>query len=299
LQFIANAAYMIDFPEALQIQFATYIDAIVLWLTKNYSHIFDAIRDGILFVLNGIESFLVWIPWALVILIVFLLGWRLKSLLSGIIYTILVTFIGALGLWDLMMYTLAIVLVSVVIALVIGIPCGILISANNILEKISRPILDAMQTLPSFVYLIPAVMFFSMGKVPAVFATTVYALPPIVRLTNLGIRGVNAEMVEAARSFGSTYWQVLLKVQLPQALPSIMAGMNQTTMMAMSMVVTASMIGAKGLGNEVLIALNRLEIGRGFESGVAIVIIAVVIDRLFQASVSKSKKSAQINQEEA
>lgn len=286
------------FPEAISFEFGIYIDAFVKWLTQNYSGFFEAIRDAILVVLNGIEAFLVWIPWWLVIALIFLLGWRIQSLVSGIVFAALVTLIGALGLWELMMLTLAIVLVSVVIAILIGIPTGILLSSSKTLETVVKPLLDAMQTIPSFVYLIPAVMLFSLGKVPAVFATTVYALPPVIRLTNHAIRNVNAEMVEAAKSFGSSYWQTLIKVQLPQALPTIMTGINQTTMMAMSMVVIASMIGAKGLGMEVLMATNRLEIGKGFEAGLSIVILAIIIDRLFQGSVNKSRKRAHINNSE-
>jgi glycine betaine/proline transport system permease protein len=183
--------------------------------------------------------------------------------------------------------TVAIVLTSVVISLLIGIPIGIIMTYNRHLDAVMKPILDGMQTMPSFVYLIPAIILFDLGKVPAVFATTIYAVPPVIRLTNLGIRRVPKEMVEAAESFGSSRWQLLTKVQLPQALPTIMAGINQTTMMALAMVVIASMIGAKGLGMEVLIAINRIDIARGFESGLSIVFLAIIIDRISQGIANR------------
>jgi len=183
--------------------------------------------------------------------------------------------------------TVAIVLTSVVISLLIGIPIGIIMTYNRHLDAVMKPILDGMQTMPSFVYLIPAIILFDLGKVPAVFSTTIYAVPPVIRLTNLGIRRVPKEMVEAAESFGSSRWQLLTKVQLPQALPTIMAGINQTTMMALAMVVIASMIGAKGLGMEVLIAINRIDIARGFESGLSIVFLAIIIDRISQGIANR------------
>lgn len=195
-----------------------------------------------------------------------------------------------MGLWQLMLETISLVIASVLISLCIGFPIGVLVSGSDKANQASRPILDAMQTMPTFVYLIPAVMFFGLGQVPAVIATTIYAVPPVIRLTSHAIRQVDAEVVEAARSFGSTWGQTLIKVQIPQALPTIMAGVNQTIMMAVAMVVTCAMIGAKGLGMEVLIGINRLEIGRGFTSGVAIVIVAIIIDRLTQGfSVAKKQ----------
>lgn len=280
---------MNNFPDFLKLNIGIYVEEFIKWLTRNCGDFFNAQRDVTLAVLNAVESVLLWIPWWAVIIVVFVAGWRLKKLTSGIIYALLLVIAGSFGFWDLMMYTLAIVLVSVVVSLLIGIPIGILMASYKRFEAVLKPLLDAMQTMPSFVYLIPAVMFFSMGKVPAVFATTIYAIPPVTRLTNLAIRQVDSEMVEAARSFGSTSWQLLVKVQLPQALPTIMTGINQTTMMAMSMVVVCSMIGAKGLGMEVLVAINRLEIGRGFESGLVIVFMAIIIDRISQALSNRFK----------
>jgi glycine betaine/proline transport system permease protein len=170
--------------------------------------------------------------------------------------------------------------------LLVGLPLGIAMSKNQRTEKFLKPILDGMQTMPSFVYLIPAVMLFGLGRVPAVFATTIYAVPPLIRLTYLGITNVDAEVIEAGKSFGSTARQMLLKIELPQALPTIMTGVNQTTMMAMAMVVISSMIGAEGIGSEVLVSIRRLEVGRGFQAGFAIVFLAIVLDRLLQGWVS-------------
>jgi len=188
-----------------------------------------------------------------------------------------------------MMLTLAVVLVAVVLACLIGVPLGILVAYNSRLGTMIKPVLDAMQTMPSFVYLIPAIMLFGLGSVPAVFATVIYATPPAIRLTNLAIRGVSKEMVEAGHAFGSTTWQILTKIELPQAFPTIMMGINQTTMMAMSMVVISSMIGAKGLGLNVLQAINRINIAMGFEAGISIVFLAITIDRITQGIADKYK----------
>lgn len=191
--------------------------------------------------------------------------------------------IGSFGYWDLSMMTLAIIIAAVILSLGIGIPTGIVMARSNLVESIIRPILDAMQTMPSFVYLIPALMLFGLGKVPAVFATIIYAVPPVIRLTNVGIRQVPPSVIEAARAFGSSARQILFEVQLPLAIPSIMVGINQTTMMALAMVVIASMIGARGLGLEVLLSINRIEVGRGFEAGLSIVLLAIIIDRITHA----------------
>jgi len=198
-------------------------------------------------------------------------------------------FIGMLGYWDLAMMTLALIFAAVLISLAIGLPTGILMARNDRFASLLKPVLDAMQTMPSFVYLIPALMFFGLGKVPAVFATIIYAVPPVIRLTNVGIRGVPQSVVEAARAFGATSRQILFEVQLPLAFPSIMVGINQTTMMALAMVVIASMIGARGLGMEVLLAINRIEVGRGFEAGLSIVLLAIMIDRITHAFAARQQ----------
>jgi glycine betaine/proline transport system permease protein/glycine betaine/proline transport system substrate-binding protein len=230
------------------------------------------------------------IPWWLLIAIVFVLTWRMsKKIGKAILYSLLIFAIGAMGLWSLMNITLTIIIASVIISIIIGFPTGVLVSASDRLNSFVRPILDTMQTMPSFVYLIPAAMLLGLGNVPAVLATTIYAVPPLIRLTSHGIRQVDREVIEAATAFGSTKWQSLIKVKIPQAMPTIMTGVNQTIMMAISMVVTGSMIGVTGLGQEVLISINRLQAGRGFTAGIAIVIIAIVIDRLTQGIIKKGE----------
>jgi glycine betaine/proline transport system permease protein len=197
--------------------------------------------------------------------------------------------IGVLGLWDKAMQTLALMLVATSISVVVGIPVGIIMSRSNRFRAGLLPLLDAMQTMPSFVYLIPALLLFGLGKVPAIFATVIYAVVPVIRLTDLGIRLVDKEVVEASQAFGATPRQQLFGVYLPLALPTIMAGVNQTTMLALSMVVVASMIGARGLGEEVLLGIQRLDVGRGAAAGLAIVFLAIVMDRITQ---SYGKRSA-------
>ena len=271
-----------EFPENIALGLGDYVESFVKWLTQNFSGAFDITKEGILYFLLKVQAILVGIPWFVVILIIGLLGWKLKGVKSGIAYSAMVVLIGTFGYWEDMMMTLAIVLTAVVISLILGIPLGILSAYKNNVESVLKPVLDAMQTMPSFVYLIPAIMLFGLGTVPAVFATTIYSLPPVIRLTTLAIKSVSNDMLEAVHSFGVTPWQLLIKVELPQAMPTIMAGVNQTTMMAMAMVVVASMIGAKGLGYSVLVAINRTDISMGFEAGISIVFLAIIIDRLTQ-----------------
>lgn len=196
---------------------------------------------------------------------------------------------GCCGLWDEMLQTLSVVIASVILCVVIGFPLGILLAMNVRANQVLRPILDTMQTMPSWVYLVPAVLLFSVGTTPALLATTIYAVVPMVRMTSHGLLYVDEEMLEAARAFGGTKLQTLAKVQIPQAKPTIMAGVNQTIMMAMSMVVTCALIGANGLGMEILIATNRVEVGKALLPGIAIVIVAVILDRLTQAAVKRSE----------
>jgi glycine betaine/proline transport system permease protein len=273
------------YPEEWHFFVAPYIDKFVKWLVVAWGPFFDAIANFVLSALLSVEHFLKWVPWWAWIIVVILLSWRLthswfKTLLPGI----LILTIGMFGLWEVAMETLGIVIIAVLISLVIGIPVGIAMSGSERINAVITPILDAMQTMPSLVYLIPALMLFGLGKVPGVFATVIYALPPVVRLTNLGIRQVSREVQEAALVFGASKWQMMKEVRLPLAMPTIMAGINQTTMLALSMVVIASMIGAGGLGEEVLKATNRIAVGKGFEAGWAIVVMAIVIDRISQAA---------------
>ncbi len=277
------------FPEFIDLHLGDVVESFVKWMTINYAGFFDAIKGGILGFLLKMQAVLNWMPWFVIIAIIFLAGWKVKSLKSGLSYAAMLFLIGLMGYWEAMMLTISVVLTAVVISLALGIPLGILAAYKKTINNIIKPILDAMQTMPSFVYLIPAIMLFGLGTVPAVFATTIYSLPPVIRLTTLAIVSVSNEMREAANSFGPTTWQALIKVEIPQAMPTIMAGVNQTTMMAMAMVVVSSMIGAKGLGYSVLIAINRTDIAMGFEAGISIVFLAIIIDRLTQSISEKFK----------
>lgn len=264
----------------------------VRWLQVNFRFLFDGIRSGVSAFLSA-TTFLLNLPPVIVMILLFtLLAWRIAGRGVGIFTFIGFGVIWYMGLWTATMSTFSLVVTSVIIALVIGIPVGIWCSKNDVAWDVVRPILDFMQTLPAFVYLIPAVLFFRLGAVPGVVATLIFSLPPAVRLTNLGIRQVPVEIKEAALSFGSTGRQMLFKAELPVALATIMAGVNQTIMLALSMVVIAGMIGAGGLGNEVVRGVTQLRIDVGFESGIAIVILAIFLDRITQAlGVSSQKQS--------
>lgn len=283
-----------SFPE-IRFHIGNIVDQFVDFLDSSLESVFDFIFFITSRTINGIEEFLIWIPWFVFILLVILLGWYLKSLPSGILYGAFIFLIGTFGLWEDMMTTIAIMVAAVLISLFIGIPSGIWMAFSKRVSTIMRPILDAMQTMPSFVYLIPAIFFFGLGNVSAIFATLIYALPPVIRLTELAIRGVDNALIESAQSFGSSNWQMLKKVQLPQALPTIMAGVNQTTMMALSMVVIASMVGASGLGEQVLVAINRIDIALGFEAGISIVFLAVIIDRLTNGVANKFQRHRRVS----
>lgn len=243
------------------------------------------------------EHFLQSIPPWIILAIVGLISYHaLRRPALSILFVLALYFIGCLGLWEKTVQTLNIMLVSILICLVIGVPIGILMARSKRLSRSLLPLLDVMQTFPMFVYMLPAVMLFSIGKVPAVMATVIYALPPLIRLTELGIKQVDEETREAAWSFGTTKWQLLMWVQLPLARPSIMAGINQTTMLALAMVVVASMIGARGLGEDILNGLTNLDFGKGAQAGVAVVILAIVIDRITQAYGMNQRQRAQLNQ---
>ncbi|MFH1140752.1 MAG: ABC transporter permease subunit, partial [Chloroflexota bacterium] len=252
------------------------VDNGVDWMVVNWDPFFSAINRNVLqHFLLPLENWLLGLPWWLVIGVVAFVSYRMVGLVFGLLSVGMMIALAAFGLFDLAMTTLAIVLVSTVLAVILGVPTGIAMAKSTFIDGVIRPTLDLMQTMPSFVYLIPVLMLFGLGKVPAVIAVVIYAVAPIVRLTSLGIRQVDGSVIEASRAFGATGTQVLLKVQLPLALPAIMAGLNQTIMMALSMVVIASMIGAKGLGVEVLNGIARLEVGRGLLGGIGIVIMAV------------------------
>jgi len=286
--------WMLEFPEFIQIPLADWIDAIMRWILQNWGAVFEFVSDQIILRgLLGIEKSVLWLPWLLVVSLVGLAAWRImRRWWAGLLMASFLVIIGSFGYWDFAMMTLAIIITSVIISLVIGIPTGIIMARSRPVQSVAKPVLDAMQTMPVFVYLIPAMMLFGLGKVPAVFATVIYAAPPVIRLTYLGIQQVPQSVIEAAQAFGSSWRQILFEVQLPLAIPSIMVGINQTTMMALAMVVIASMIGARGLGLEVLMAINRTEIGRGFEAGLSIVLMAIIIDRITHALAARQEYTA-------
>ena len=275
----------LQYPTNFGPEIAGVIDDSIDWLVVNGEWFFDGINDNLKIVLDNLREFLVWIPWPVMISLIFVLGWKLGSLRIGIISAFGMVLIGLVNLWEPAMVTIAIMTVSVSIAVILGIPLGILMARSNLIETILRPVLDAMQTMPSFVYLVPGIMLFGLGNVAAILATVLYSIPPCIRLTNLGIRQVNPSVVEAGESFGSTTYQLLSKVQLPMAVPTIMAGINQTIMMALAMSTIAAMVGAGGLGIEVLRSMGQLQEGQAFIAGSAIVIMAIIIDRITQSVV--------------
>lgn len=281
------------FPESLTFSIAEVVNAWVDQLVGRYGTALRHLSDSLLTLLVGLENLLRATPWWLLLIIVAALSWHASRrwyvalLMAGLLFLV-----GAVGLWDKLLQTLALVLVATSLAVLTGVPLGMLAARCPRLRAVLLPVLDVMQTLPSFVYLIPVLMLFGLGKVPAIFATVVYAIAPVIRLTDLGIRQVDREVMEAVQAFGASPWQQLIGVQLPLALPSIMAGVNQTIMMALSMVVIASMIGARGLGENVLAGIQTLNVGKGLEAGLAIVALAIVIDRITQAYGRPRRKGA-------
>lgn len=282
------------FPENLEWPLEKWVNDLLDWLIITYGGVFEAINWFVLQILLRIEWGLKGIPWWAMILLMAGIAWHAsREWKLPALVTLCFLLIGSLGLWDLAILTMALMLVSVLIAMMVGIPVGIIMAGSNRAHAIITPILDLMQTMPPFVYLVPAVMLFGLGKVPAVIATVIFAVPPLVRLTSLGIRLVDEEVMEASRSFGTSRRAQLMKVQLPLALPNIMAGINQCTMMALGMVVIASMIGARGLGEYVLTGIQRLDVGKGVAGGIAIVALAVVFDRITQAYGKRLMKHQQ------
>ncbi len=275
-----------NFDEQL-IPLDEWIQTAVDWLVLNYRDFFQVIKVPVELSLEGLEWLFATLPPFVVILLFAIAAWRYAGKRVTVFTVLSFLLVGYLGLWDDTMTTLAMVICSVVFCAIVGIPLGIMSGRSDRFEMFLRPFLDAMQTTPAFVYLIPVVMLFSIGTVSGILATIVFALPPIIRLTSLGIRQVHPELVEAALAFGATPWQVLRKVQFPLAMPSVMAGLNQTIMMALSMVVIAALIGAGGLGNPVVQGLNTLEIGLATIGGLSIVLLAMVLDRITQGMSHK------------
>ena len=285
------------FPADWNIHLREPLDAFKKWVVGNratsplFVYFFEPISAFVDFVIRRSEAFLLWLPWPVIVASFFLLGNKFGGLRLGLLTTVCLLFMGLTGLWDASMQTLALMVAAVLISLVIGIPLGVWTARSNRAEAVLRPILDGMQTMPAFVYLIPVVLFFGIGRVPAVIAAVIYAVPPAVRLTNLGLRRVPEDVLEAAEAFGSTPRQSLVKVEIPQALPSIMTGVNQTIMMALSIVVIASLVGAGGLGDVVLKSLRQLKVGEALEGGLAIVAMAILLDRL-SAAISRISYSS-------
>ena len=275
-----------NFDEQL-IPLDEWIQTAVDWTVLNYRDFFQVIKVPVEISLEGLEWLFATLPPFVVILLFAIAAWRYAGKRVTVFTVLSFLLVGYLGLWDDTMTTLAMVICSVVFCAIVGIPLGIMSGRSDRFEMFLRPFLDAMQTTPAFVYLIPVVMLFSIGTVSGILATIVFALPPIIRLTSLGIRQVHPELVEAALAFGATPWQVLRKVQFPLAMPSVMAGLNQTIMMALSMVVIAALIGAGGLGNPVVQGLNTLEIGLATIGGLSIVLLAMVLDRITQGMSHK------------
>lgn len=258
------------------------------WILTKWTKVSDAISPYLSKFIDGVTNTLLWIPPELFILLIVIIAWRVAGIGTAIFALLGSLFIDSVGYWDDSMKTLSVVLVATLLSIIVGVPVGVLSALNRTVDAIVRPILDFMQTLPSFVYLIPAILLFGLGNVPAVIATFIFAAPPAVRMTTLGIRQVPQDVIEASKAFGSTTRQLLFKVQLPLAIPTIMAGVNQAIMLALSMAVVASMIGAPGLGSEVLKGISTVNVGLGFTSGLGIVVLAIVLDRITQNLQKKS-----------
>ena len=284
------------FPELLDMRaFSVALDDAFTQVVVAYGETLELMLQPMFGMLLWMERALQWLPWWAVLLGLSGLAWSASRRWSMTLAVAALTFgIGLIGVWQQAMATIALMLVATFLAVLVGLPVGIAMSRSNRMQSASLPVLDIMQTMPIFVYLIPFVMLFGPGKIPALLATIVFAIPPVIRLTNLGIRQVDPEIIEATRAFGASPRQVLFSAQIPLALPAILAGINQTTMMALSMVVIASMIGAGGLGYQVLQGIQRLEISKGLLAGLGIVFLAIIFDRIAQAYGRRMQKSLKL-----
>ena len=274
----SGVEFALDFPLNVSNEVEGALDDSIDWIVITFGDFFDAVSDAIKVVLGKLRDLLIWIPWPIMMALVFIIGWKVASLKIAIMSLVGLIVLAMVSLWEPTMVTVAIMIVAVFLSIVIGVPVGILAARSDSVDTGIRPVLDTMQTMPSFVYLVPGIMLFGLGNVAAIFATVLYALPPCIRLTNLGIRQVDPSVVEAGQSFGSSNIQLLFKIQIPMAIPTIMAGINQTVMMALAMSTIAAMVGAGGLGIEVLRAMGQLREGEAVLAGCAIVILAIIID---------------------
>ena len=264
--------------------FSDWVNVLVReWIVPNFRPFFRALQVPVTMVLDWLDTFFNAVPMLAFTAVLTFVAWRLVGRGMALFTIGALVFIDLIGLWPETMTTLSMIITSVLFCVVLGIPLGIAAARSNKLLAVIRPVLDIMQTIPSFVYLVPIVMLFGVGMAPGIIATIIFALPPIVRLTNLGIRNVRGDLIEAAEAFGSTPWQMLIEIQLPLALRTIMAGLNQTLMLALSMVVITSMIGAGGLGLTVYTGLCRLDVGGATAGGLGIVLLAIILDRITQA----------------
>ena len=281
----SGVEFALDFPLNVSNEVEGALDDSIDWIVITFGDFFDAVSDAIKVVLGKLRDLLIWIPWPIMMALVFIIGWKVASLKIAIMSLVGLIVLAMVSLWEPTMVTVAIMIVAVFLSIVIGVPVGILAARSDSVDTGIRPVLDTMQTMPSFVYLVPGIMLFGLGNVAAIFATVLYALPPCIRLTNLGIRQVDPSVVEAGQSFGSSNIQLLFKIQIPMAIPTIMAGINQTVMMALAMSTIAAMVGAGGLGIEVLRAMGQLREGEAVLAGCAIVILAIIIDRISQGYI--------------
>ena len=288
---------MLDFLQTLtnilqtKIPIGSWVEGFIFFLRDNLEPVFDAFTKGVETLIDGLVDLLLLVPPPLLIIAFTLVALFLARRRIAVFTIIGLTLIYNLGLWEATMETLSLVTIATFISLIFGMPLGILTARSKMAHNIITPALDFMQTMPAFVYLIPAIMLLDIGVVSAAFATVIFSMPPTIRLTGLGIKQVPEELIEAAEAFGSTPRQKLFKVQLPMAMPTIMAGINQSIMLALSMVVIAAMIGAGGLGALVLRAISRLKVGLGFESGLGVVILAIILDRITQSLGTRKKNN--------
>ncbi len=283
---VGDIRFLNTFPadKAIQRNFADSIEQTVAWLVTNFGSAFDAITAAIRGILNFLDTVFIGTPWPVTGFLFILIAWRTTGIRIAVFTAASLAYIALFGYWDKAMSTFSLVGASLVICLIIGIPAGILCAKRPGLYNKVKPTLDIMQTMPAFVYLIPAVAFFSIGKPPGVLATVIFAMPPMIRLTALGISQVPESVKEAALAFGASPRQLLFKVELPMSVPAIMTGVNQTIMMSLSMVVISALIGAGGLGYDIVFALNHVQAGSGILAGIAVALCAMILDRIIQGS---------------